>query len=857
MKKETRRYLICYTLIFLITFFFSYLLWFIIYNKSFIRGLDEFSQHYVGFINTGSWLRKILKNIFINHKFIVPLWSNSIGFGSDILISKGAYIPDLFNYISVFFPKKYSEIGFSLMLFLKLYTSGLAFSYFAKYRGYSKKTSLIGSILYSFSFYSTLLFTESFFINNLYIMPILIVGVDKLIKDDNPKVYFIALLISFINYLYFSYMMCIIVIIYFLITYFINSDTNKSLKKFFKLVFKFLFYSVLALLGSAFVTFPIISNLFSQSRIGIKSFLPILYNASWYKSLFSGFLVGTPMSFRDEFMGLGAFTLTFIIYLFTIKGKYKKEKLEFIIATISLLIPLFGYFMNGFSYYANRWDFIYPLICVNIACIVLENLDKIDKKKSYITLTILLIYELLNILIKNTGFDMSFEILLCFIIVIVMLKDKDKNKLILLSILSAITLNLFTYTSFSKTKYRLSYNYLLEGSGINLLNNINNIDGTRYDSNVDRIYNASSLISRSGYDFYSSMYNENIDKFLTNICLVSIPWKHAYIGLDSRSELEALMGTKYFITDNKDHVPIGFNKKIKDTKYKDKTYNLYKSDYKTSIIHLFDKKVDYKTYMKLDSFDRYKALSKYIVLDSNKSSNVSFKDDSVKYNTKLNNISLNKKNYKVHKKGYIELIFDDIKRDEVYLYIDKLNYNYKDLGAFNFKIKIYDDNNVIGSKMLYGTNNKSHMYGDKHNYLINLGRIKKANKIRIYLDKGNYNINNIKIYERKISDIENTIKSLDTGNSKVKYSTNRYDINVNLDKCKYALISVPYSKGWNAYVDGKKVKLKKADDAFMEFYLNKGKHKIVLKYETPYLKLGLIISLICIIIFIGIGRKHG
>jgi uncharacterized membrane protein YfhO len=66
------------------------------------------------------------------------------------------------------------------------------------------------------------------------------------------------------------------------------------------------------------------------------------------------------------------------------------------------------------------------------------------------------------------------------------------------------------------------------------------------------------------------------------------------------------------------------------------------------------------------------------------------------------------------------------------------------------------------------------------------------------------------------------------------------------------VLSIPYSEGWNAYVDGEKASIYKANVMYMALALDKGDHTISLVYTTPYLKVGMVISFISLVVFIGI-----
>ena len=56
-------------------------------------------------------------------------------------------------------------------------------------------------------------------------------------------------------------------------------------------------------------------------------------------------------------------------------------------------------------------------------------------------------------------------------------------------------------------------------------------------------------------------------------------------------------------------------------------------------------------------------------------------------------------------------------------------------------------------------------------------------------------------------------------------------------------VTIPYSKGWKATVNGKRAKIYKANGMFMGIVMKKGTQSVKLDYETPGLKIGACISL--------------
>ena len=63
--------------------------------------------------------------------------------------------------------------------------------------------------------------------------------------------------------------------------------------------------------------------------------------------------------------------------------------------------------------------------------------------------------------------------------------------------------------------------------------------------------------------------------------------------------------------------------------------------------------------------------------------------------------------------------------------------------------------------------------------------------------------------------------------------------------------SIPYSKGWRAYIDGKKAPVIRTNSAFVGLKVPAGRHKVSFVYQTPGLKLGILISFTTLVIVLG------
>ena len=80
----------------------------------------------------------------------------------------------------------------------------------------------------------------------------------------------------------------------------------------------------------------------------------------------------------------------------------------------------------------------------------------------------------------------------------------------------------------------------------------------------------------------------------------------------------------------------------------------------------------------------------------------------------------------------------------------------------------------------------------------------------------------------------------------VKYSPNEIEIVANAVKHELLFLSDRYYPGWKAYVDGKEVKILRANNFFRSIKLEPGVHKVRFVYDPLSLKIGAAISIFTI-----------
>lgn len=70
--------------------------------------------------------------------------------------------------------------------------------------------------------------------------------------------------------------------------------------------------------------------------------------------------------------------------------------------------------------------------------------------------------------------------------------------------------------------------------------------------------------------------------------------------------------------------------------------------------------------------------------------------------------------------------------------------------------------------------------------------------------------------------------------------------------CSTVFTSIPYDEGWHVYVDGKEIEYSKSMDALISFKITEGTHDIEFRYFNDYLKWGIVISVVSLLLTVGV-----
>ena len=100
-----------------------------------------------------------------------------------------------------------------------------------------------------------------------------------------------------------------------------------------------------------------------------------------------------------------------------------------------------------------------------------------------------------------------------------------------------------------------------------------------------------------------------------------------------------------------------------------------------------------------------------------------------------------------------------------------------------------------------------------------------------------------------------TMTDVDLHRNPVSFASSEITGTVNAEQDRYLVFSIPYSKGWTVYDNGRKVELQKANLMYLGMPIEAGSHEIRLVYRTPGGTAGILVSLAGVILMIFLCRK--
>lgn len=818
----------------------------------------------------------------------IPFVSFFVGLGMNIF----SFVMEPFYFLVALFGPDNVPAMIGYMHALRVFLAGIFFYLFLKEKGYDNHTSTIFGLFYAFLGRMISQGTWQTYPNEVVGVALFLYAFELFYNNKNR--YILPLSIAFlftVTTSYYFILYTIIIIAYITFRFYINNiNPFKNIKK---IGYLFISYIIGFLIASPLIITNLIMirsgprsgnfQLLTNTAYLKKAVLQLTPINEVYTAFFKTFSTniygileyyGSRNYLEDPLFYCGILTVILIPLAFNYINK--REKIAYTISILLSLLYVFSPFirnsLSGFSgnYYkiSSFWIILIMLYigAHSLSCIIKNK----QTNKLTLFITILILICLVGILGYNRNFDTIYYYLIyiyiaLYAIMLFITNDSNTDKIMKIMLVLVI-IEIFTM-SWETTNIRNTLSLNNEG----------------YNDGTERVikyleFEDKSLFYRIEKDYYTKFYNDALVqqyrgtasynnmshrkeyvKFL-NLMGINI-YSHSsnYVpSIAGNCYLENLFNIKYKIIRNDNYLPYFYNK-IKNIGQ----YNIYENKLFMPLGTYYTENVSINDFMKAPFEDKWLNILKYnILIDSTNEKIVQlehnnidrYKIDTVnmKLENKIINIDNNSKIKikKGHGSQYIQFNHETNTRNVYFL---KYKINTKSNAWM--KINILDNDTTITRDFNIISGNGGYAFefsGENYNAIE-------------FKDNIDYEISDLelyivpeKIYYKPLEDAVNNLRKYKFNIE--KFSDSNIIGNISVDKKGTLMFSIPYDKGWKAYIDGKPADLKVAQLAFLGLELEPGTYEIELKFFPPGLKAGIILFIFGIIIYtiyIYIIRKGG
>ncbi len=803
------------------------------------------------------------------------LYSWNSGLGSSFIGNFYNYLSSPLSILVLLFGHKNTFEAVAAMIAIKSILSAMSVSYYLKKSNKSDSPQLIAfGVMYAFSAYFIAYYWNVMWIDSMYLLPLIVLGIERIINKGKCGTYIVFLTLAVFTNYYIGFMLCIFSCLYFLYYYFCsfdkfidktkvlsNNGKNYSLLDksfFFQSGLRFAFSSLAVGIILIFMLLPVAYVLSSSSATSgtHPTELKNYFNIFDFLANHLASLEPTIRSSGDDVLPnvyCGILTIILIpLYLFSDKISSKEK----IASTLFLGIMFFSFNINFINYlwhglhFPNdlpyRQSFMYSFILITMAYKAFVNLKYVNKKQLLsigigLLAFIVITQKLGSKNVDNTTVLVSMIYVFAFTIILGLIQSK-KNQAYALSVILSCTVisetiiaNTDHYVANqTKTAYTEDYDSFKEIQAI-------------VDENDDSLFYRSELsdlrtrMDPSWYDYngvsvFSSMAYESVANMQKSIGLYGNKI-NSYTYNSQTPVYNSFFGIKY-IYDRHSLISDDDFYSLKET---NNTYKVYENNYNLNLAFpvsnsimtwdstLYSNPVDsqQELFANATGIDGiYNRIFDYDVICNNLYDVTD--DDKI-----MSNFNLNKIDNETEASATATITAESSGHIYIYLYSRNLD-----------DVSVYSPS--ISTSMTVSDG-----------YILDLGHYEPNDKISVTMpvseDKTYANVDFVvfTIDYEKFIDGYNILKD-----GQLEYSAFT-DTNIEgtftADEDEVLFTSIPYDKGWNVYIDGQEVaeeNIVKISDALLGVKVSSGEHTIKLEYSIPGLNIAYIVSGVFVILLL-------
>lgn len=769
-------------------------------------------------------------------------YSWNIALGSNFSALYAYYLASPINwFIGLVSPNHIPEV-MNIFIIIKTSLCSLTFAYYLSKHFNTKQMSVAAiSIFYALSSYFCAFSWNLMWLDCLVLLPLIILGLERLVKEDKCFLYCISLGLAILSNYYIAIMICIFCVLYYIALIYMD-DSKKTFSFLLTKIKNFAIYSLLAG-GFAAITVLPAYNALSSTASGefdfpkqISTYFSVLFMAS--RSLINV----EPAIFSAHDPNLYCTVAVFLLvplYVLNPKIKYKEKVAK--ISLLALLLISFNtnvpnYIWHGFHYPNSlpaRESFLYIFLILAVSYEALLNIKAITRKQ-FIScfagaIALILIIEEMFVdgdKYKSLTIYLSITFLVFYMIVLALLRNNNYKKsfvvyllLVVVSGEAYINVDETALSTCTRSAY-LNDNVAIE----KLLQTVKDEEGDsfyRTEKEDRRTKNDAAWNNYHGASTFSSTAYAGVSKFYGVLGLEESTNAYSYYGHTPLTS--AMLSIKYVLSNSEitenDYVSLFSNETYEADNYIDdklsgtRNYYMYKNTYVLPLGFIMPANVN----------------TDFILTDPNPFSSqnslcTAITGDETQMYTRLDVDTIGEEN-------------------QISVDVDTHMFIYVTTSLDSVKVSVRQIDGSSKSSKTY--------YSMTHSHILDLGMIEKGDTVVV--TSADSEVASIQLYAYSFDkDIFLDVydKLSESPMEILDYTDTSINAEIDVKNSGMLYTSIPYDKGWTITVDGKEIETYAFGNAFLAFDLDEGEHRIEFKYSPEGYVQGIILTSFSIAIFI-------
>lgn len=792
-------------------------------------------------------------------------WTRSMG--GEFMGIYAYYLASPFSFLITLFSDNHITEGLLLIILLKTGSMGATMAYYLNQSRPTKKLNvLIFSTCYALSSYAVVMANNTMWIDNLILLPLVTLGIERLITKRQFKLFVFSLAMALLTSFYIGYMTCIYVAIYFFYYYLAHdnhSENNFWLEEnhFWKSFLRIIVYSTIAICIAMVIIYPAYTSL----QFGKSTFSNTTYSFTQRFDLMDFFVKLFPGSYdsvRPEglpFVYAGTIALILVpIYFISSRIRWQERMMSGILLSLFILcfdVNAIDIIWHGFQK-PNWLNYRYSFMFIFLMLVMAYKAFGLLKYANYKHVVFVCgVFVVLLMMIQKQDYEWVGDFktiwlsILCLAVFGMALWFEHAGKLngrasaiiailVCIELFTAGLLNTIALDNDVVISSRDSYNNYMQKVRplVDWVKNHDNSPFYRMEKNFHRKTNDPMTLGFNGISNSTSTLNKSVITMLHRYGYASKSHWTEYRG--GTPAADALIGIKYVISDGQ-----VVNNVWKELLYDEEhDYYIYENPYALSLAYAANQAVlDFEITDYESPFELVNALT--AALSGNTKELFIFNKLDL-LDTQFTNIDT----------GFTTAHRKYSKKDETLS--ARIEYTVSVKAGEPTYMYIPTDYPRECSLKVNGIS-KGTYFGNKTDHVMYLGIFEDDQDITVTLelkDDPIYIMTNQNYFFSMDTDLfKETFNKLKEGNMEITSFEDDYlEGHVYIpDGNEVLYTSIVFDEGWIVTVDGEVKELIKTNDALLAIKIEPGEHDITFQYRPKCYTVGSAISITGILAFIG------